>query len=38
MIDTIKIYCEVSRDISLLIKQKSIVKSSMDYSTRRIAI
>ena len=33
MIDTIKIYCEVSKDISQQIKSKSIVNSSMDYST-----
>ena len=33
MIDTIKIYCEVSKDISQLIKNKSVVKSSIDKST-----
>lgn len=33
MIDTIKIYCEISKDISNIIKQKSIVKSSIDNNT-----
>lgn len=33
MIDTIKIYCEISKDISVKIKSKSIVKSSIDYAS-----
>ena len=33
MIDTIKIYCEVSKEISQKIKNKSVVKSSIDNAT-----
>ena len=33
MIDTIKIYCEVSKEVSQHIKYKSVVKSSVDYNT-----
>ena len=33
MIDTVKIYCEVSKEISQKIKSKSVVKSPIDYAT-----
>ncbi len=36
MIDTIKIYCEISKDIYDKIKSLSIVKSSIDYSDKTI--
>lgn len=33
MIDTVKIYCEIDKNIYTTIKTKSIVKSAIDYST-----
>ena len=33
MIDTVKIYCEIDKDIYYSIKSKSIVKSALDYNT-----